>query len=291
MPHTVPLLSNPDLFDEIASMNAMHARDTNWWHEMNERIDSSREELRDCLMRQKSFSFGPLGPIQIEYIEMGAVSTLDLFGLDEMIIFAFYWKSRDRYKRVVDMGANIGLHSVVLGLMGYEVTSYEPDPQTFAHLQRHIAANSLTTRVETLNKAVDTRAGSAKFVRVLGNTTGSHLQGAKADTYGDLEVISVPTVAFTDVVSEADLIKMDVEGMEAQLLKTLRSRRPNHVDVICEVGNNVNASEIWTFLRGQALRPYSQKCNWLKSQAPEDLPQSYKDGSLFLTTKSRMTWL
>jgi hypothetical protein len=82
MSHTVPVLSDPDLYEEIAKMNAQRARSTGWWRVMNTRIDSAREELRDCLIRQGGFSFGLLGPIKIQHLETGAVSTLDLFGSD-----------------------------------------------------------------------------------------------------------------------------------------------------------------------------------------------------------------
>lgn len=56
--------------------------------------------------------FGPFGDLSFPYHSMGAIDSLNLFDLDELIIFSFYWANRNRYKHVLDLGANIGLHSI-----------------------------------------------------------------------------------------------------------------------------------------------------------------------------------
>src|SRR5690349_11853642 len=71
--------------------------------------------------------FGPFGPLALPYRRMGAIDSVDLFGLDELILFAFYWANRSRYRRSVDIGANIGLHSIVMARCGLAVRSFEPD--------------------------------------------------------------------------------------------------------------------------------------------------------------------
>src|SRR6185437_16219991 len=53
--------------------------------------------------------FGPFGPLTFPYEAMGAVDSLSLFDLDELILFSFYSCNRRRYRRVADIGANIGL--------------------------------------------------------------------------------------------------------------------------------------------------------------------------------------
>lgn len=57
---------------------------------------------------------GSIGKLVFPYHEMGAVDSLDLFGLVELVIFGFYWANRNRYRPVLDAGANIGLHSITL---------------------------------------------------------------------------------------------------------------------------------------------------------------------------------
>src|SRR5574341_904869 len=82
-----------------------------------------------------------------------------------------------RYRRARDIGANLGLHSIVLARCGFEVKAFEPDPWHFGLLKDNLAANR--ARVEAIPAAVSTADGEAQFVRVLGNTTGSHLAGSK----------------------------------------------------------------------------------------------------------------
>lgn len=76
-------------------------------------------------------TFGKFGKIQFPYFSMGAVDSTHLFGLDELILFSFYWMNRFVYSRVYDLGANIGLHSIAMSRAGYDVVSYEPDPVHF----------------------------------------------------------------------------------------------------------------------------------------------------------------
>ena len=55
-------------------------------------------------------NLGALGEIEIPFFSMGAYNTTHLFGLDELILFSFYAQNKFRYKKVADLGANIGLH-------------------------------------------------------------------------------------------------------------------------------------------------------------------------------------
>ena len=86
----------------------------------------------------------PFGDLDFPYREMGAINTLHLFGLDELIIFSYYWANKFRYKKVADLGANIGLHSIILSKFGYNVTSYEPDPIHFDKLIQNANLNNVS---------------------------------------------------------------------------------------------------------------------------------------------------
>src|SRR5512139_3654868 len=49
----------------------------------------------------------PFGEIRLPYFNMGAIDSLNLFDLDELILFSYYYNRRDRYRNVLDIGANI----------------------------------------------------------------------------------------------------------------------------------------------------------------------------------------
>src|SRR3989304_8075860 len=109
---------------------------------------------------------------------MGALDSLNLFDLDELIIFSYYWVNRKRYQTVLDIGSNLGLHSIILHKCKYQTFSYEPDPAHFEILQENFALNGIED-TNAQNVAVSTVAGESSFLRVLGNTMSSHLVGAK----------------------------------------------------------------------------------------------------------------
>ena len=152
----------------------------------------------------KDVPFGPFGSISFPYHAMGAVDSLDLFGLDELILFAFYWQNRGIYKKTADIGGNIGLHSLVMARCGFDVNSYEPDPEHIALFKANMAANGVGT-VTVHEAAVSAEAGQAEFLRLRGNTTGSHLAGAKSDPYGQIDRFAVRLEAFAAIAGEGRL--------------------------------------------------------------------------------------
>ena len=233
--------------------------------------------------------FACFGEIVFPYHSMGAVDTLNLFDLDELIIFSFYWTNRARYERVADIGANLGLHTIILSRCGFEVRSYEPDPVHYELLQKNCSANGCSNAT-TFNAAVSTEAGTGEFIRVMGNTSGSHLAGAKPNPYGELEKFPVALEACTSVWSWADLVKVDAEGHEKDILLAIGKEQWNDTDAIVEVGSADNAEAIYSHFSQMGFKLFAQKVNWKKVAKLDQMPTSYRDGTLFITAKEQMTW-
>uniref|UniRef100_E6VHF4 Methyltransferase FkbM family n=1 Tax=Rhodopseudomonas palustris (strain DX-1) TaxID=652103 RepID=E6VHF4_RHOPX len=226
--------------------------------------------------------FGPFGPISFPYHRMGAVDSLDLFGLDELILFSFYWQNRGRYRRVADIGGNIGLHSLIMARCGFAVETYEPDPEHVALFQANMRANGVTT-VHVNEAAVSAQAGEAEFLRLRGNTTGSHIAGAKLDPYGEIDRFKVRLAAFDDIAAKADFAKIDAEGHEAVIITSLPRERWATIDVMLEIGSDANAAAIFDYARSAGVHLFTQKTGWRRAETLADLPTSYKQGSAFLT--------
>lgn len=255
----------------------------------------AEENERSLANSDSDFTFMFEGnELVIPYVEMGAITSKHLFGVDEVIIFAFYWANRSRYLRVVDLGANIGVHSMVLGSFGFQVVAYEPDPFHSSVALKALSANGVQN-VDWREIAViddSTALPTIEFVRVVGNTTSSHVRGAKKKPYGELECFEVRTESFSKIVEEADLIKMDVEGLEADLISSLIDQSSTSAlpDIILEVGTKENAEAIFTASRTLGYNMFSQKTGWSLVSKLGDLPYSYKEGSLFLTRDNEMNW-
>ena len=233
--------------------------------------------------------FGPFGAIDLPYRRMGAIDSVDLFGIDELLIFAFYWANRKLYRRTLDVGANLGLHSIVMARAGFSVTAFEPDPVHFDLLKGNLERNGARS-VTPERAAVSDADGQMEFVRVVGNTTGSHLAGAKANPYGPLERFAVPVRAFAPIAAAADFAKVDAEGHEVTILKSVPAAAWSKLDVMVEIGTAENAAALFEHFRRLDVGLFAQKIGWERATAVEHLPTSHREGSLFVTSRGRLPW-
>jgi FkbM family methyltransferase len=232
---------------------------------------------------------GPFGKILLPYRQMGVVSSVNLFDFDELIIFSFYWANRKRYKKAADIGANLGLHSMMLSRCGFKVRAYEPDPVHYKLFKENMALNKCR-QVEVDNAAVSNEAGQREFIRVLGNTTGSHIAGAKKDPYGKLERFWVRTVPVKNIMAWADLVKIDAEGHEKEILLATERADWSGTDAMIEVQNEDNARAIFKHFKKMKVNLFSQKTNWQKVTSVAQMPYGYKEGSLFITENAQMPY-
>jgi len=278
-----------ELILALPSFSNMHAPGTEFVESMK---IMARKEIEKSFSDSKEVSkkFEPFGQITLPYHKMGNIDSLDLFGLDELIIFSFYWVNRNRYKKVADIGANIGLHSIILDKCGFKVHSYEPDLQHFNILEKNLRLNNCSN-VKVYNCAVSNKEGEVEFIRILGNTTGSHLAGSKPDSYlyGDMKRFSVKVNPINPIIAWADLLKIDAEGHEKEILLATSASDWKSTDALVEVGSE-NAKSIFSHFKKIGVNLFAQKINWEQIMDIGQMPTSYKDGSLFVTTKSKVPW-
>jgi FkbM family methyltransferase len=225
--------------------------------------------------------FGPFGPLKFPYQTMGKIDSLHLFGEPELQIFAMYHAHRGRWKKVLDIGANLGLHSIIMARSGFTVKAYEPDFEHYDHLLANLEANDVSHLVTPHMAAVHTEDGEANFVRVLNNLTGNHLDGYK-DSFGPRETVIVPTVDCRPLWRYADFAKIDSEGNEADLLLTMTPNDLNHLQAVVEVRNEENASKIYRHFCELEVPLWSAKTNWERVRVADDMPRGNREGPIFV---------
>ena len=278
-----------ELIEILPRIESLHSRSSTIYkiidHSIIETLRASN--LLDPLNGE--VQLGEIGVLQFPYTKMGAIDSIDLFGLDELILFSFYWINRNRYKRAADVGANLGLHSLVMNRCGWEVMVYEPDPRHVELIQRNFRLNDLEP-VNLSEVAISGSAGVREFVRVLGNWTGSHLAGAKDNPYGELERFDVEVVSPKEMFSQCDLIKLDVEGEEASIILSSQLRDWKGTDVIAEIGNPSNANLIFEHLGKIGVNCFPQKIGWRLAREIADMPTSYREGNVFFSLSKSMSW-
>jgi FkbM family methyltransferase len=282
-----------DRFDSLltflASVPTQHARETPFYRFMDGIVKEAFHEAQPSFEAGKPIPMAEFGPLVLPYEKMGAIDSIDLFGLDELLMFAFYYRNKGRYARAADIGANLGLHTILLSMSGCKVESFEPDPEHHAKLNRNLELNHIGSA--TVHKAaVSAQDGKMQFIRVLGNTTSSHLAGAKANPYGDLDKFDVEVLDIRAIVKRVDLLKIDAEGHEAVILNAIPLPDWQNIDAFVEIGSPENAQAVFDHFAATNINIFSQKLGWKRAATITDLPASYKEGGVFISAKQEMPW-
>lgn len=118
--------------------------------------------------------------------------------------------SRERVKTVLDVGANVGMFSIWAATQWPQarIVAFEPDPTNVATMRHGLAVSGVS--VDLIEAAAGTTKGTVTFVGDLGG--GSHI--ASAGEQG----MAVAMVDLFDYLSEADFLKLDIEGGEWPIL-------------------------------------------------------------------------
>ena len=284
------MLFNPSFFLDLSSNFRSHGRGERYFNSLESNLLKKIDTVHNATSGEELF-FAELGLIKFPFFKMGQINSAKLFGLDELILFAFYYTNRNRYKKALDLGANIGLHTLIMKKLGFQVISYEPDSIHLAQIEKVMNLNDLSTDGLT-PRAISDKRGTMDYIRILGNTTGSHLLGSKEEVYGPTEIFSTEVDDILEVLSQGnfDFVKMDVEGHEVVLLNRITTQSITSTDIMLEIGSEKNANAIFSILSDKKIPAYAQKTNWARVEKLQDLPSHHTHGSLFLSMQGPPNW-
>ena len=118
---------------------------------------------------------------------------------------------------IADVGANIGLYTIALanrvGSRG-RVLAFEPDEANARVLRRHVSLNQVVTQTEVRVQAVGDREGFISFLT--GQQSESRVSLEANAEHPQVEVTTLDSVFQHQKV---DILKIDVEGFEAHVLR------------------------------------------------------------------------
>jgi protein O-GlcNAc transferase len=182
--------------------------------------------------RQRVFSLQGVSPE--EHIYKAMIQRRNFYEIDLLEYMYAISRGRKDSTVAIDVGANIGNHSVYFGtFLADHLIAIEPNPDVLPFLKKNLSDMVNTSIYECALGEID---GMGKIV--LAENAMFNLGGASIDIEGDNNTVPITTLDAivakwqTDkrIDAKISIIKVDVEGMEIAVLKgarnTLRTYKP-----------------------------------------------------------------
>jgi FkbM family methyltransferase len=217
-----------------------------------------------------------------------------LFGSFEPAIFALAAKVVPKDGTIVDIGANIGAHTLRFAQLVGEnglVYAFEPTDYAFAKLKRNISLNpDIAPRIQAMQILLASSVDQAKPSGIcsswpLNSAKNVHqVHMGEAKSLQNAQVVTLDQVAQQIGWRKIDLIKLDVDGNELFVLqggqKLLKEKHP---PVVMEFAPYIYTEFGYSFsdLVGY-LRSHSYQCQLLPSRKRvefDQLPEMIGDGA------------
>jgi FkbM family methyltransferase len=167
--------------------------------------------------------------------------------------YAYEWNVKkfilDNYKEYttfIDIGSHIGTYCFLLAPKGLRCFAFEPTKENFRALHINILLNKLENQITAFNIGLGSENTNEDFIFEEINTGASHR--ANHENGKNHETVIIRTfdsiyANFNIDVNEKILIKIDVEGMEAEVIKgatQFLSKYPNLLIVMESIHSGEN---------------------------------------------------
>jgi FkbM family methyltransferase len=160
----------------------------------------------------------------------------------------------------VDVGANIGMYTLLATERGARVVAVEASSEAFGHLEANVALNHASKLVECVHAAASRTSGTLELT--IGTDTLNHVVTAAEG----IETEQIKAIALDDLVGDQEVMamKIDVEGFEEEVLagcaRLLSDRRIAYL----QVENNDSSARhfdrsttsVWSTLRSYGYQLY-----------------------------------
>jgi FkbM family methyltransferase len=139
---------------------------------------------------------------------------------------------------VLDVGANVGIYTLLAAKLGAKVFAIEADPRNLKMLRYHVHLNGFDDRVTILPTAVGDQEGTVTLFHFEGNCGHSNL-------FEGTDPVQVPCRTIDSLGLPAiDVCKMDIEGSELKALKGMDEtiKRSPKMKLLVEYAENLGGT-------------------------------------------------
>jgi len=200
---------------------------------------------------------------------------------------------------VVDVGANIGIYSLILSkLVGEKgrVYSFEPDPDNFSLLLKNMKENNIKN-VIMVNKAISDKEGKQNLYLNKDNSAFHSLIRYNNNLFEKSIEVGTTTLDnfFSNLNKKVNFIKMDIEGYEGDALKGAKEllKKSGKIKIIIEFSpeiiknSNFGIKNLLNLLKSYNLeiRKIDEENKKLNKISDEELAKSPVDMNLLCEVK------
>ncbi len=162
-----------------------------------------------------------------------------------------------------DIGANIGVYSLYAALKpGVDILAFEPSGFNFGLLVEHIALNQQDSKIKPFCIALGQRTemGALNMSNIEQGHAGNALGEARNqfDEYKPCFTQAIPAYSIDDFIEQFQLqppdhIKLDVDGIEPEILKGAEKTLPQIKSILIEVEGK-NAENVETLIEAPLIK-------------------------------------
>ncbi len=231
------------------------------------------EWCKTCVRKLLAFAIRDKAsaPILIGYAR-GCKVPRDIAMANLSIVFGRYEKAvtntllsiEQDMKVVYDVGAHVGLTTLILAKrfgIRASIFAFEPSPQNVANLGALVTANGMSN-VKIIQIALSDQCGNAKFLRLSASCMGKldvvaaeDSPPSPLDSFDQVRTQTLDSFVFDDGQPPPDLIKIDVEGAEAMVLRGGEAVIAKfHPILLMELHGPKHAADVWDLLQNNGYQ-------------------------------------
>ena len=217
-------------------------------------------------------------------VAIGTRPVSDEYVFDQIFVRHEYAPVSDRLndqKFILDLGANVGYASAFLASRypDARILAVEPDPRNFELCCRNLKPYG--DRIRVLKGAVWSQCSKLALSHELGDGMATQVMAAERESEADVVAWDIPTLLDLARVETADLVKIDIEGSEAELFAVDAARWLPRVHNICIELHDQHCRDVFfdaltSFDYELAEMGESTVCLNLRARVPESTTLSYK---------------
>jgi len=173
-----------------------------------------------------------------QYVDWQVLVT-GAYEIEDLDVIKRIYKSFREINTALDIGTNVGHHAFYFAALGWRVEAFEPNPSLWPIIEAKLAkASNLEVRLHKVGLGERDEIVRFHIPEALNSGTGTFASMHSGSNRGqELPIYAGDAYLELNQVRKIDLIKIDVQGLEAQVLKGLTATIARCRPFIClEIG-------------------------------------------------------